>query len=223
MKKILYILLICISIIIIYIKTKDNKVYYLALGDEITIGVENNNFTDEIKKYLKSIDKFERINKEFIKNNYRTTDLNILINNNEKILYENKMISIKNAIIKADLITISIGMNDFINYVDNPKILYNNIINLKKDMRELLINIRNISKEKIYLIGIYNPYPNNKELDKVLKELNKHYKDIAKESDINYIDIYNKINNKLPNKYEYKYISDELIRNIKNDIMNTEV
>ena len=43
MKKILILGVIILSIFIIYLTTLDKKVYYLVLGDEISLGLTSNN------------------------------------------------------------------------------------------------------------------------------------------------------------------------------------
>ena len=57
MKKILILSIIIISIFIIYLTTLDKKVYYLALGDEISLGLTSDNkyeknYTEYVKEYL---------------------------------------------------------------------------------------------------------------------------------------------------------------------------
>ena len=54
MKKIIAIFIIILSIFIIYLTTIDQKVYYLALGDDITTGglEDELGFSDYINIYL---------------------------------------------------------------------------------------------------------------------------------------------------------------------------
>lgn len=234
MKKILFIFVIVLTVLYIYLITQDTKIYYLALGDDITIGRTNNNktiysFVDIITEILEKNNVHEKTITDFASSNYRTTDLFNDIKNNRKIENNGKALTIKNAIIKADFITISIGMNDFINYINDYNILKQNIINLKKDMKILLSELRNISKEKIIMIGIYNPKPEDNRLDRILIELNNLYNDIANEYDVYYLNIYDDIK-----KYQknddiylnidcYRFISSGLISYIESDIIRQEV
>lgn len=230
MKKIAYLVTIILTILYIYIITQDTKVYYLALGDDITIGRLGNNeivssFPSSIESYLSKKKKLEKVLTEFANIGYRTTDILNDINNNKKISIESNDISIKNAIIKADIITISIGMNDFINYIDDYKLLKDNLVNLKKDMEILLKTIRNISKEKIILIGIYNPNVNNEKIFELLEEINRIYESISRQNNMYYLNIFEEIsqyinsNQYFPNESGYEIISKKLLSYIERDII----
>lgn len=234
MKKILFIFAIALIVLYIYLITQDTKIYYLALGDDITIGrrADNNtiySFTNSVTKILEENNVHEKTITDFASSNYRTVDLFNDIKNNRKIENDGKDLTIKNAIIKADFITISIGMNDFINYINDYNILRQNIINLKYDMKILLKELRNISKEKIILIGIYNPKPENNRLDKILMELNNLYNDVANEYNVDYLNIYDdikkfQINGDIYLDIEgYRFISSRLISYMESDIIEQEV
>ena len=230
MKKIIFIFLIIGIVISIYLTTQDNKIYYLALGDDLSLLKGENRlnidgFPKYINNYLKSRNKLEKTVVEYAKLNYRTTDLYNDINNNIKRKLNNEDVSIKNAIIKADLITLSIGINDFINYVNDYKLIKENIINLKHDMTILLESIRKISKENIILIGIYNPNPMDYNLNIVLKELNRQYENLCSKYDIYYLNIFDQmgkdinIYNNFPNEKGYILISNNLINYLEDVII----
>lgn len=208
MKKIIFLIIIITLVLAIYILNEDNKVYYLALGDQITL---NNDFSSDVTKYLKNKNIHENSITEFAKIGYRTTDLINDIKNNRKETVDNKKIYIRNAIIKADLITISIGMNDFIYYIDNNNLLSNNLINLKNDMDCLLKEIRFISKEKIILIGINKPKNIDSKIDQTLKKINNIYSELAQKYNIKYLDIYNDEETNIINKKLLIYIKDVII------------
>ena len=108
MKKILIIGVIILSIFIIYLTTLDKKVYYLVLGDEISLGLTSNNkyeknYTEYIKEYLEEKNILEKYINEYTTQNYRITDIINDINNNKEI--EDTKQTLKNALIKADGIT----------------------------------------------------------------------------------------------------------------------
>lgn len=216
MKKTLFLVLIIILTFIIYDKTKDEKIYYLALGDEVS----TQEIISDVSNYYKRINNYEK-KVEYINYNYRTTDL---INDILENVYIDDNITLKNSLIKADVITISIGFNDIKNYLDDAALLDLNILELKKDMEELLKTLRSISKEKIILIGIYNPFPENIELEKVLKKLNYLYSKLANEYNIYYLDIYDDLTDKMFDDKKINYngfriISNKLIKILENDII----
>lgn len=201
MKKFIVIGLVVLSILIIYLTTIDRQIYYLAFGDDITtIELENNNgYSNHIKNYLEYYDKLEVYIKEFSKENYRITDMITDINNNKKVKIGDKDKSVKNALIKADLLTVSVGINDLtskintqnIDKVNNYQHLYDDVDEITNDLQKLLIILREYCKEDIFLIGIYYPYTiQNQELNSVFAYLNTRFKEMANIYEIQYIDIY---------------------------------
>ena len=201
MKKILLIFSIIVIVFIIYITTVDRKIYYVALGDNITTLELNNNkgFSNHINNYLNHYNKLESYINQFSKENYRITDIISDINNNKKIIVGNREKTIKNALIKADLLTLSIGLNDFtakinnqnIDYINDYQTLYNYVDQICNDLEQLLVLIRQYCKEEIFLVGMYYPYSiQNIKLVNVFSYLNNRFKDISEFYDINYVDIY---------------------------------
>lgn len=201
MKKILIVSAVVLSIFIIYLTTIDREIYYLALGDDITtIELENNSgYSNYVKDYLEYYDKLEVYINQFAKNNYRITDMIIDINNNKKVKIGDKYRSIKNALIKTDLLTISIGINDLaskintqnINKINNYQNLYDGVDEITRDLEELLVLLREYCKEDIFLIGIYYPYQKqNQDLNNVFLYLNTRFKEMSSIYKVQYIDIY---------------------------------
>ena len=140
MKKILITLVVIISISVIYLTTADRKIYYLALGDDITtLEVENKlGYSNYIYDYLEYYDKLETYINQFAGNNYRITDLISDINNNKKVKVDNKEKTIKNALIKSDLVTLSIGINDITSKINIQNInAINNFSKLYADADEI--------------------------------------------------------------------------------------
>lgn len=219
MKKIFLILLIVIFIGIIYNFTKDNKIYYLNIGDGIAIGKTDdgsiNGYDEHLIKYLKKSNSFEKYSNSYTNVNYRTTDLLTLIKNN----VTNDETSIQNDLIKADIITISIGINDLLPYLNNnTSLLEEKTFEIVKDFEKLFSTLRKNSKEKIFLIGIYNPNL-NLEYENLLEQINELLKIRAEEYEITYIDIFdemqkeNNLSNKsiYPTPAGYKMISNKVI------------
>ena len=242
MKKILLFSTIILIIFIIYLCNIDNKVYYLAVGDSLATGQALNKNTkgypDIIKNYLQKKQILETYIDEFAQNGYRTTDLINDIENNKKQKIKNKEISLEHALIKADLVTISIGANDILNKINIEEPLdyneiYNYIDDLTIDLDKLLKLIRQYCKEDIILVGYYNPYPylDNKNTNKIFDYLNKKYKKISNKYNISYIeisDIFKENPNFLPNandihpsKEGYEAIAQEIIKTINKTLLKS--
>ena len=70
MKKVIFILILFLSCYLIHIKTADNKIYYLSIGDAISKGNTPYNkigygYSDYLKDYFKKQKKLEGYNKDF--------------------------------------------------------------------------------------------------------------------------------------------------------------
>jgi len=198
MKKILIFGIILLSTFLIYLATLDRKVYYLSLGDSLALGAtpyggHDYGYSDYVKDYINNKKKLEKYINSFANDNYRTIDLMNDIKNNKTIIYNNKKVSIKNALIKADLITLSIGSNDFLSYITirdlNSAELYKYLDEVIVDIEALFKLMREYCKEDIIYIGLYN-YFNIDMLDPIIEYGNQRLKVICENYDIKYIDTY---------------------------------
>ena len=197
MKKIIFLIVVCILIFIIYILNVDKKILYLTLGNNLDV-----NINMEVKKILEENNKYEDSILEFSNINYKTTDLIKDILNNKIIIKDNKNISLNNSLVKSELIVLNIGYYDYKDYLNNN--LFNNIDIIKNDMDTLLKEIRKITKEKVVLIGVKNDSIN----DKYLEIINNVYKKVCKDNNIYYLNIFDNLS-----------ISRELKKYIENDII----
>lgn len=232
MKKILIIAIILLSVFLIYLGNVDKKVYYLALGDSLSLGVTpygsiDYGYTDGVSDYLKEKNLLEVFIKEYSNANYRTTDLIRDINDNKKITINGKEKTLKNALIKADLVTISIGTNDVIAKLNtyksfSTKEIYNHLDEYLNDLEKLFKLLRSFCKEDIIFIGYYN-FLNNENLEEVYVYLNKKTIALANTYGIHYVDIYDEFKEEFlpnledihPSKEGYTFISNKII-----DIIN---
>ncbi|MGN1276340.1 MAG: hypothetical protein ACI4UK_05055 [Floccifex sp.] len=187
MKKIMIIGLIILSVFLIYLCNLDKKVYYLSLNGQDTI--ENiDDYSKYIKNYLKEKEVLETYVNEYSEENMKTTTLLNNINDNKKIKKDGKEITLKNALIKADLVTLAFSEKDIISRLNNDNI-YDYIDDLSNDLDKLLKLMREYCKEDIILVGFYNPDIDNPNSTKVFKYLNKKYKEVCDEYKVDYIDL----------------------------------
>ena len=247
MKKLLLISSVILVVFLIYLTTIDKKVYYLALGDSIAVGLNSYNivdygYTDYIKDYLEDKNILERYVNQYAKSGYRITDVYRDIEDNKKVNLGNKEITLKNALIKADLVTLSIGANDFLanfdfgNFVGqmNTNQTYEYIDEISSDLDKLLKTIRSYCKEDIILIGYYNPLPrltNGYEdlMDSIFSYSDEKYETVCDKYDITYISVYDLFKgntdylpnplNIHPSKEGYEAISELVIKEIDNSLL----
>ena len=190
MKKIIITIVVTLTVLFIYQIFKDDKIYYVNIGDNLLI---DKSYADFIVKEFDG--ELEEYNSSFTNQKYQTTDLINAFEDNLKI--DNK--TIKNLVIKADIVTISVGNND----IDRKNLTKEYIDEVISDIDILLKLVKKWCKEKVVLIGLNNEYAN-------LKLKNK-----AKEYNFIYIDIYSysslyKDEDKI-NILGQKHISEEII------------
>lgn len=228
-KKIL--LLITLSIIFIMTIKKDDNVSYISLGDGLSKGINYNNyesigFSDIISENLRKKDKLKFYTKNFSNIDNRITDLIDDINKNISTTINGKEITIQNAIKNANLITLSIGMNEIMYKYSsniNDGYMYSYIDECMNDIKILLNKIKKLNNKDIYLLGYYNP-TTDLSLDKFIKYSNNKLIDICKEYEIKFINLHNIFkNNKhliynqknyYPNQDGYKLIANQILKEI---------
>lgn len=166
LKKLFIGALLALSVFFIYLSTVDKKIYYLNLGDSFALGMtpyetEDYGYSDFIKDDLKEKGVLEKYVTEFAQREYCTTDLLRDIKDNKKI----GKITLKNALIKADLVTLSIGFLDLYSRIDRRSLVsgidYNQFYQYAEealiDLDSLFQLMREYCKEDIVMIGYYNP------------------------------------------------------------------
>ena len=199
MKKIISILILFLSCYFIYNLTIDNELFYLSIGDGIAKGITDDgnvseyNYTDSIKYYLTSKNKLKGFNNSFVDKDYRITDLLRIIKYKEEIVVNNDHISINELLKKADIVTISLGMNELYYkiLVDNNNI-YSYIDGMLNDMKLLLKEVDRYNHKKVIVLGYYNTTNNNKD---IFNYVNYKLKNIVNKRGFEFIDLDKIINN----------------------------
>ena len=174
MKKIIFTILVFLIIFLIYFFNRSEKIYYLSLGDYLSYGINNynnvnNSYSNNIKEHYKEI-LSNYVNYSYY-DDYRVMDLINDINYNKTVIFNNKEYKLQNLLVKANLITLSIGMNDLIykSKVDNDLFEYTD--ELLNDIEKLLILIRKYNKDEIYFLRFYNNINNKNLIDYANKKL----------------------------------------------------
>ena len=213
-KKILFILILFLSCFIIYNVTIDDEVYYVSLGNSLSL--EEENYTTYVKDYLIKNDLLEEYNDNFIDNNYRITDLYSMIKNNTVV----DNITMNQVLKKADIITLSIGMNElYYNMLVSNNSVYDNVNEMIKDMEKLFYEIDRYSHDKVFVLGSYNITDNNQD---VVNYYNYKLQKLVKKYDFIYLDLEKIVdkNEFVDNNFNLKYdqyieISKIIVEKIK--------
>lgn len=227
LKKIL--LIIILSFIFLISINKDDKISYVSIGDGLSKGINYNNyegigFSDYISNHIRKSGKLKMYSNNFSNTDERITDLIDDINENISTIVDNNKITIQNAIKNADVLTISIGMNEILyKYSSNVNdgYMYSYIDECMNDMVELIELITKLNNKNIYLLGFYNPI-NDVRLDKFIKYSNDKLIEICNNNNITYVNLYDifksnkhmiyNLNNYYPNQDGYKLIANEIIK-----------
>lgn len=205
-KTILVILLVIITVFIIYLTTMDKNIYYLDLN------MNDYKYEKAVVNFLRKEKKLEKYVTGYIEKDYRTTDLINDIKNNKSININNQKQTIKNALIKADLLIYAPGIND-ISYklnTSSQKELYNYTDEMLNDMEEAIKIMREYCKEDIIVIGIKNIGIN----EEIFTYINQKLGEICYENKVYFI------NPLKINKNEKQYIEKEIKKIIENKILN---
>jgi len=154
MKKVFLILILFISCYFIYNYTINEKVFYLTIGDSLSEGVNeygiiSYGYNDYVKDYLIANNKLEEFNKVFTDKDYRIRDIINMLSYNEK--KENN--SLNRLIKKADIITISLGMNELYYKLEkSKKNIYTYIDNMLNDYGKILNYINKFHHNKVSVL-----------------------------------------------------------------------
>jgi lysophospholipase L1-like esterase len=196
-----------IFLVFIYQKYRKHEFYYLALGDSIAKGQTpygeiDKSYSDYVANYLKEEGVLKFYTNDFAESGQTIKNLILNIENNQKIIINNTPIYLKDALRHANLITLSIGANDFFKKVLNYEHDYNSkekiyviIDEIKYNLIEVINKIKNYSNATIILVGYYNPFPNSIQiysynLEPIFDYANETMKEVAEETDVYFLNIY---------------------------------
>ncbi len=233
--KLVILILLTSSTYFIYNLTNKSNITYISLGDSISLG-ENSygaisySYSDYFKDYLDKNDKLSFYDKSYTSKNKTITDLynDLLIE--ETMTINNSNHNIRRLLSDADIVSISIGLNDVIlevnreNYITDYK--ENRIVEeITKKYKKLITEIRKYYKNPIYVIGYYE---NNTKYDSILQKLNEKYKNICKKDNDIFINT-NIISNEekyfdspssyYPNTKGYKEIANLMINEYEHNLL----
>ena len=227
MKKVFLILILFLSCYFIYTKTEGNKKNYLVIGDSLSkgineYGVVSYGYSDFIKDYLEDKKILKNYNKTYTDVNYKVSDIVKILEYNES----KNNISLNRLIKEADIITISLGIDEIYYKINkNNQNIYTYIDNMISNYNKILNYISKFHHDKVYILGYYNTTKNNIDifnyanykLEVLTKKYNYTYIDLAKILDNNPTYISQISNNYMPNIRGYEKISQIIVENLKNN------
>lgn len=226
---------IIVCIFAMYQLFHNEKISYVALGDSLAEGRNpygeiGYGYTDFIADNLKENNKLKSYTKKYTKSGYKVQDVMDELKNDSEL---------KRDLREADLVTISIGANDFLARINKNNLNIDKIANYKNIVADIIPNIdicikeiRKYAKKDLLIVGYYNPIPflfntSQKDLDLLFSYIDDEYNKIAKKYDAIYVSNYQLFqNNKdyLPNPFDihpdiegYQAIANHVL-----DILNNQ-
>lgn len=218
-KLLIIIVLGIILTILINKNTVRNKLNLVSIGDGLSLGmteykIAGPSFNDYLKEELEKKGKINEFNNEFSQYYLTIHELNEYIEDNQLGKYTRT--PIKQVIAKADILTISIGLDELVIKSLNEKIdeyIKNDFL---LEYKILLSLIREFYDKKIIILGLYSAYQLNK--SDVL-EINSKLNILAGNYNCIYYDLFSySLNNKYLNNNSY-YINYEGHKKIANDLI----
>lgn len=174
---------------IIYFHTDKDNLNVLALGDGISTGmtpyhIEGYDYNDYLIEYLNENNKLENYYKNFNEVDETASSLLNKINNNIENI--DKKIKIKQAIKEADIITITLGMDELNNYAKKNNLGSTKINGYLNKYEEVLKVLRKLNDKSIYLISLYKTSLVN---ETKVQKINESLQNLAKQYNITYLNI----------------------------------
>ena len=226
MNKVFLILILFLSCYFIYNKTVDNKVYYLTIGDSLSkgtneYGVVSYGYNDYVKDYLEENNLLKDYNKTFKNNDYRIIDVIKTLEYNEK----KDNYSLNRLIKQADIITISLGMNELYYKIEKGGSgIYTYIDNMISNYNKILTYINKFHHNKVFVLGYYNTMGHSND---IFSYANHKLKEICETHGFIYVDLSNIFTNNpiyfsnsekfIPNNKGYEKISQIIVEKLKNN------
>ena len=146
--------------------------------------VAGSSFNDYLKEILDENNKLDEYNNEFSQAHLKIHELNEILEDNT--LGKFTRIPIKQTIAKAEILTISIGLDELADASLEGNITIDILENYLKEYNNLLETIRNFYDKKIIIIGLYPAY-NFDRNDAI--EVNNSLKKLAGEFNSQFLDI----------------------------------
>lgn len=229
MKKIMILLFCILSVFLVFVFSKDNKLNYLSIGDTLTRGINSYDligygYNDYVKNYLKRNNLLRNFNTNYYNNSIIGFEDDI--KNNKTLLINDNEYYLKKVLRESDLLVVSLGMDELAYYFNDD------IDDIHQHFDKMLVNLEDFinavveyAKNDIIFIGYYNPTKNyTSDIDELFYYIDDKLMTMLNKHDIHYISIYEKVkggkyldndNNYHLNTKGYLMIANEIIEYIE--------
>lgn len=240
LKGLITIIFIILITIAIYYVFDPNQKTYIAMGDFYAIGVNSDNeyiygYPDYIRDYYNNERKLKYFDKTYTKKDYTIKEMQKDLSTNDFKIVNGNTISIKRLLRESDLLTITIGMNDVLKYLNinrmqdleykTKKQIDEALTNTKKDLEKLILEINKYAKGKVIFVDYYFPgYEEYENTYYTVNNMNYIYQNLSNKYNIDYFkttNLFNKTKNNTKNLYPNYKIYKKIAKNITKKYENT--
>lgn len=222
-KKTIVFSLIILVTFLTYLFFHDTKIQYVVLGDSLAAGQtpfgekSGYGYSDYIKDYLEENNRLKSYIKEYAKSGYTTEDILEDLADNKKVYLEGHETNLRKALRESDLVTLSVGANDFMKDIrlddldlSNTDLYIQKVDAIMQSFHETLKEIRKYAKNKLVVVGYYNPFPllfrtSEKEVDTLFRYIDNSFDAVCSLYDADYVSVYQLFKNHwefLPNPFD---------------------
>lgn len=184
-----FVILVCF---LTYLFFQDKKLIYVALGDSLAAGQNpygeiGYGYSDYIADYLKEVKKLDLYVSSYAVSGYKSQDVIKDIEQNKSVEVDGKEYNIRSLLRDSDVVTISIGANDFLSgftldnlHLDDVSFYREKVDSSLKEVDKALSEVVKYAKGKVIVVGYYNPFPilfsnYEKELDEIFSYVDNSY------------------------------------------------
>lgn len=217
--KLLFLILISLSVYFIYQKTRDSTYTITSIGDKLSLGINSYgikeySYIDYYKEYLENTKDNVIINRTYSSNKQTI----------KKVLTElEKSPSIKRVLTDTDILIITLGYNDLLEEISLTENITENKLNkiieeIQEDYNNMIEEIKKYYHGEIIVIGYFESNTDNYYINKGIRKLNT----ILNKDNITFINTYNLLKNReklfsnpnsyYPNHKGYEAIFNEIVR-----------
>lgn len=228
MKKVILVFVLFFCCYFIYYFSYDDKVNYLVIGDSISMGVNSYGvkvygYSSYLKDYLDDRDVLKSYNDVFTSSSYRIVDLIRMIEYNETKVVNGKTNNINKLLKEADIITLSLGMNElYYKFNVDDSNIYGYMNDIIDEVDSLFEIINKFGKKKVIVLGYYDVMNRVEEISYINVKLNE----IVSKRGFIYVDLAKVFNNNplfleksgsfIPNRLGYLKIYEIIVEKIEN-------
>lgn len=214
-----FVVLVCF---LTYLFFQNDKLIYVSLGDSLAAGQNpygeiGYGYSDYIADYLKDSNQLALYVSSYAVSGYKAQDVVNDIEQNKSVEVDGKKYNIRSLLRESDVVTLSIGANDFLAgftldnlHLDDVSFYKEKVDSSLQEVDKALSAVTKYAKNKVIVVGYYNPFPilfsnYEKVLDEIFSYVDNSYQALCDKYSVSYESFYSIFkdnSNFLPNPFD---------------------